>query len=107
VDNRQIHLDSICCWVVCSCLRHANLGSTDCSESVRRVCSPLAEAMKIVTENWAPGEWQAYDDNTFDGPGSIVGSGKTEAEAITDLNEQHEDEWERPRKLLCGETKCS
>jgi hypothetical protein len=33
-------------------------------------------------------DWQAYDDDTYDGPGSPLGSGATEAEAIADLMEQ-------------------
>lgn len=33
-------------------------------------------------------DWQAVDDNTYDGPGSPIGHGKTEQEAIDDLLEQ-------------------
>ena len=50
--------------------------------------------MKIVTTfvyppiPWRQFDWQAYDDNTFDGPGSIVGTGETEEAAIADLLEQ-------------------
>jgi hypothetical protein len=43
--------------------------------------------MQIRTEQQY-GEWIAVDDDTYDGPGAPIGSGKTEAEAITDLMEQ-------------------
>lgn len=36
-------------------------------------------------------DWQAYDDDTFDGPGSPVGIGPTEQAAIDDLWEQLQD----------------
>lgn len=46
--------------------------------------------MKIIVEqNWL-GEFEAIDDDAYDGPGSPVGRGKTEAEAIEDLKEQME-----------------
>jgi hypothetical protein len=32
--------------------------------------------------------WIAYDDDTYDGPGSPIGSGKTEQDAIDDLFEE-------------------
>ena len=35
-------------------------------------------------------DWVAVDDDTYDGPGCPVGSGRTEAEAIADLMEQLE-----------------
>ena len=35
--------------------------------------------------------WTAVDDDTYDGPGSPIGSGASEAEAIVDLLEQLED----------------
>lgn len=35
-------------------------------------------------------DWQAVDDDTYDGPGSPIGSGATEAEAIADLLEKLE-----------------
>jgi hypothetical protein len=44
--------------------------------------------MKIKTDNQATRVWVAYDDNTYDGPGSTIGWGETEAEAVTDLLEQ-------------------
>jgi hypothetical protein len=42
--------------------------------------------------------WIAYDDDTYDGPGSPIGSGKTEQDAIDDLFEElgeviHYVEW--------------
>lgn len=43
--------------------------------------------MKIVTENQIYG-WIAVDDDTYDGPGSLIGVGNTEAEAIADLKEK-------------------
>lgn len=43
--------------------------------------------MKIRTEDQFYG-WVAYDDDTYNGPGSLIGSGRTEQEAIDDLNEQ-------------------
>jgi hypothetical protein len=52
--------------------------------------------MKTVTENICPpipmrdSDWIAYDDDTYDGPGSHIGVGATEAEAISDLIEKTE-----------------
>jgi hypothetical protein len=34
-------------------------------------------------------DWCAYDDNTYDGPGCIVGWGPTREEAIKDLLEKY------------------
>jgi hypothetical protein len=54
-------------------------------------------AMRIVTEYVYPPipdrrfDWQAVDDETYDGPGSPIGTGSTEAEAIADLMAQIED----------------
>lgn len=36
----------------------------------------------------ADSAWQAYDDDTFDGPGSLVGWGPTREAAIADLQEK-------------------
>ena len=33
-------------------------------------------------------DWSAIDDDTYDGPGSLIGTGATEAEAVQDLMEQ-------------------
>lgn len=33
-------------------------------------------------------DWMAYDDNTYDGPGSPLGQGPTKEAAIQDLLEQ-------------------
>lgn len=41
--------------------------------------------------------WVAFDDDSYDGPGSPIGSGRTEAEAIEDLHEQLADRAERQR----------
>jgi hypothetical protein len=52
--------------------------------------------MKIRTEYVYPPipirsyDWCAVDDDTYDGPGSPIGSGATEQEAIDDLKEQLE-----------------
>lgn len=50
--------------------------------------------MKIVTHYDPPpiprrdADWTAVDDDTYGGPGSPIGTGATEAEAIADLLEQ-------------------
>ena len=50
--------------------------------------------MKIKTEchytdnGKYPAEWTAWDDDSYDGPGSPLGSGHTEQEAIADLKEK-------------------
>jgi hypothetical protein len=46
--------------------------------------------MNIKTSQWALCpipcfEWSAWDDETYDGEGCPVGSGKTEQDAIDDL----------------------
>lgn len=53
--------------------------------------------MKIVTR-YDPkpipirtADWLAVDDDTYDGPGSPIGCGATEQEAIDDLKDQLED----------------
>jgi hypothetical protein len=53
--------------------------------------------MKIVAHEdltgFAPPDsrYSAIDDDTYDGPGSPIGTGPTEAAAIADLLEQLED----------------
>jgi hypothetical protein len=53
--------------------------------------------MKIKTQYVYPPipircfDWAAYDDDTYDGPGSPLGRGETEAQAIRDLLEQLKD----------------
>ena len=37
--------------------------------------------------NYQYGRWVAVDDDTYDGPGSPMGFGRTEQEAIDDLKE--------------------
>jgi hypothetical protein len=55
------------------------------------------ETMKITTNFVYPPiplrqfDWCAYDDDTYDGPGSILGHGRTEAEAVADFREQWEE----------------
>ena len=44
--------------------------------------------MNIITQEIKPVLWVAYDDDSYDGPGSAVGSGYTKQEAIDDLVEQ-------------------
>ena len=53
--------------------------------------------MRIKTEYVYPPipdrnhDWSAIDDNTYDGPGSPMGWGRTEQEAIDDLLRQLEE----------------
>lgn len=53
--------------------------------------------MKIRTEYVYPPipirdfDWSAVDDDTYDGPGCPIGSGRTKQEAIDDLLEQIEE----------------
>lgn len=57
-----------------------------------------ATLMKIKTEHVYPSiptrafDWSAYDDDTYDGPGSLIGYGPTKEAAIADLNEQVEEQ---------------
>ena len=57
----------------------------------------IAGRIKVRTEHVYPPipirdyDWSAVDDNTFDGPGSACGWGKTEQQAIDDLIEQIQD----------------
>ena len=50
--------------------------------------------MNIITRNVCPPipdrrlDWEAYDDDTYDGPGCPVGTGATEADAVADLLEK-------------------
>jgi hypothetical protein len=49
--------------------------------------------MNIKTEEQLPGCWVAYDEDTYDGPGSPIGSStRSEQEAIDDLFDQLPDE---------------
>jgi hypothetical protein len=62
------------------------------------VIGRLDETMKIKTEHVYPPipirsfDWSAIDDDTYDGPGSRMGWGATEQEAIKDLMDQLEEE---------------
>ena len=53
--------------------------------------------MKIRTEHVYPPipirqfDWCAYDEDTYDGPGSVLGHGATEEEAVADFREQWEE----------------
>lgn len=51
----------------------------------------LKERGVIVRTNFQYMHWVAVDDATYDGPGSPIGTGRTEAEAIEDLREQLEE----------------
>lgn len=44
--------------------------------------------MKVRTQQHYATEWTAIDHDTYDGPESPIGMGKTEQEAIADLKEQ-------------------
>ena len=56
--------------------------------------------MKIKTTHAYPPipvryfDWLAYDDDTYGGPGSKLGTGPTEEDAIRDLIEQILEEYE-------------
>lgn len=52
--------------------------------------------MRILT-NYQYRRWVAVDDDTYDGPGSPMGEGQSEQEAIEDLKEQLEEREERRR----------
>ena len=46
-------------------------------------------------------DWTAVDEDSYDGPGSPIGYGATEQEAIEDLKEQTEAYWElRAERLM-------
>ena len=47
-------------------------------------------------------DWSAVDDSTYDGPGSSIGYGATEQEAIDDLTDQ-----EMERCVDCGRKICA
>jgi|21_taG_2_1085346.scaffolds.fasta_scaffold11929_3 hypothetical protein len=47
----------------------------------------IRSQISIETEDQIYG-WVAVDGETYDGPGSLIGSGRTKQEAITDLLEQ-------------------
>lgn len=61
--------------------------------------------MKIRTHNECPPipirqfDWSAVDDETYDGPGCVIGWGRTEQEAIEDLLSQGEDDSDPLPKL--------
>jgi hypothetical protein len=55
----------------------------------------LKERGIVVRTNFQYFGWVAVDDNTYDGPGSPLGQGRTEAEAIEDLVEQLDERDER------------
>jgi hypothetical protein len=53
----------------------------------------MAIVTHLDTTGYAPVDerWCAYEDSTFDGPGSLIGKGATEDAAIADLEQQEED----------------
>ena len=65
--------------------------------------------MKIETEYWRKPvptdkfDWQAIDADTYEGPGSPIGFGATEQEAIADLMEQLEESSPASRSEKAGE----
>jgi hypothetical protein len=65
--------------------------------------------VKIKTEHVYPPipdrsfDWSAIDDDTYDGPGSPVGRGATEAEAIADLLSKKDEQLEeRTAEVIDG-----
>lgn len=56
------------------------------------------DTMKIRTEyvrtpiSDRNSDWCAYDDNTYNGPGSVIGWGATREEAISNLMEEMSNE---------------
>lgn len=44
--------------------------------------------MQIKTEQHYSDHWLAYDADSYDGPGSALGAGRTRQEAIDDLVEK-------------------
>lgn len=55
----------------------------------------LKERGVVIRTNFQYFGWVAVDDNTYDGPGSPLGQGGTEAEAIEDLVEQLDERADR------------
>jgi hypothetical protein len=47
-------------------------------------------------------DWSAVDDSTYDGPGSPIGTGASEADAVADLLEQLEERGMAPARLAAG-----
>lgn len=43
----------------------------------------------LVCRSWIG--WVAVDDDSYDGPGSLIGHGRTEEEAVQNLREQMEE----------------
>jgi hypothetical protein len=62
----------------------AALRGTDMSGTPGISTKPMA----ITTECQPNGQWTAIDIDSYDGPGSPMGWGGTEADAIADLREQ-------------------
>jgi hypothetical protein len=46
------------------------------------------QSLHVVTELQPDGEYSAFADEFYDGPGSAIGFGKTRLEAIVDLRER-------------------
>lgn len=61
-------------------MRHEDLG-----------LQQIRDRITIETEH-QPGGWVAVDDDSYDGPGSPIGQGRTKEEAIIDLLEQIYDQ---------------
>lgn len=54
----------------------------------RRIRYFPVQRIHVATELQPNGEYTAIDDDSYDGPGSAMGRGKTELEAIADLRDQ-------------------
>jgi hypothetical protein len=62
--------------------------------------------MTIKTENQACRAWVAYDDDTYDGPGSGIGWGETALEAIADLMERMQDNEQFQINWICDQIRA-
>lgn len=57
--------------------------------------------MKVLLEQDYVGQWTAIDDDTYDGPGSPIGQGKTPHEAEMDLMDKlidRDEAWNNARR---------
>ena len=66
-----------------------------CSFATRDVeLAAIHDGLRIATDHVFPPipirqfDWCAYDDNSYDGPGSVLGHGRTEQEAIENLTQE-------------------
>jgi hypothetical protein len=54
-------------------------------------CMKRPEFIVTSLEGWM---WMAYDRNTYDGPGSVLGVGESPADAVADFWEKWEERYE-------------